>query len=120
MSKILLGEIIDDYIKDMKEIAPSYGIKSFSEQSDISRTFVRDVINGEYTTRSFSNRIIEGVAKAIKINTKDLKNILSSEDGKEIYYQRKELLNKIETWLQSSNNAKLEAYLSVINEIGKL
>lgn len=119
MSKISLGEIVSDYIDEMKKIAPSYGTKSFSDQSNISRTYIWTILKRN-DMHNFSNNIIVGVAKTIKIKEEDLKFILSSDDGKEIYFKRKELLKKANDILQKSSNDELEVYLSLFEKISTL
>lgn len=119
MSKISLKEIISDYIEDMKKISPSYGAKSFADQSEISRTFVWSVLK-KNDIRNFSRNIIEGISKTIKMTPEYLKYVLKNDDGREIYNNRKLLLEKANNILQQSSNEEIETYLNLIEKISKL
>ena len=116
MSKISLKEIISDYIEDMKKISPSYGTKSFSDQSEISRTFVWRVLKSN-EAHNYSSNIIESISKAIRMKSEYLKYILENDNGQEIYFERKRLLENASDIFHQASNEEIEDYLNLIEQI---
>lgn len=113
MAKITLSEIVSDYINDKKVYSPKYGIKSFASQCNLSRSFIHRLVEGQYEN-SFSDKVIDSIASTIKIKKEFLIQILSSDNGKEMYVEHTKLIHSINEILERSDTDQLKVYYNLI------
>lgn len=116
MTKILLNEIVIDYMNRVKMTIPTYGVKSFADKCGLSRAFLYKLIDGQYGN-NFSDKVIESISNTIGIKKEILIKILESDNGKELYYQRLRLLKAFDEIIARADNAELEVYLSLMQSI---
>ncbi len=116
MARITLGEIVADYMKDMRNDLANYGIKSFADKCGLSRSFIHRLVDEQYDNQ-YSDKVRNAISKTIKMNKELLDYIIESDDGREIYYKRKQLLSQIQGTCNKASLEELDVYLNLIQSI---